>query len=271
VETRPGTAGFFFQFPKKVFMFSKRRSAALIFSLVFTLGADALAVTTKKDFRGLFGNYRREQYVENEGNSTDFGMDFQLSTLLPITPIVTSLEAVGGTEANLKYATFFNFEIGFLLTLGYHWELFGTIGYYTYDTRKENTVFTDPALPLFHQFEMMMIPAMGGVRYRFTTDDIVPYVGVGMGIAYTRRKGSYDYSDPTFHQQYLNCIVGQATAGVEFFIAARAGIRLELSAYFMNLPAFSFQPGAGITTFPLIQYKANPWSVRYSSGLFVLF
>jgi len=249
---------------------TKQRSAVLISLFIIGLCADTFAAN-KKDFRGLFGNYRREQYVENEGRNSDVGMDIGLSTLLPVTPIVQSLEAVGGTPSSLKYATFFNFELGFFLSLNYHWELFANIGYYNYETRKENTVYQDPAQPLFHQFEMTMIPAMGGVRYRFSTDDIVPYLGIGLGIAYTKRKGFYDYSDPTFHQQYLNAIVGQVVGGFEFYIAARAGIRLEVSAYFMNLPSFDFQPGAGITTFPLISYKANPWSVRYSSGLFVLF
>ncbi len=255
-------------------MSMSRRNGATLLILALSLaliGGDVCAASSKKDFRGLFGNYRREQYVENEGRSSDFGMDFNLSTLLPITPIVQSIETQGGTADNLKYATFFNFELGFFLSLSYHWELYGSLGYYTYDTRKENTVYTDPALPLFHQFEMTMIPAMAGVRYRLSTDDIVPYVGVGMGMAYTKRKGSYDYSDPTTDTQYLNAIIGQALAGVEFYIAARAGIRLEVSAYFMNLPAREFRPGATITTFPALEYKSNPWSVRYSSGLFVLF
>ncbi len=219
----------------------------------------------------MFGNYRREQYVENEGRSTDFGMDFNLSTLLPISSVVQSVEIQGGSAAALKYAAFFNFELGFFLSLNYHWELYASLGYYTYESRKENTVFTDTSLPLFHQFEMMMIPIIGGLRYRFTTDDIVPYIGFGLGMAYTKRKGFYDYSDPTFHQQYLNTIVGQALAGVEFYISARAGIRLEMSAYFMNLPAYEYVPGGVVTSFPALQYKANPWSVRYSSGLFVLF
>jgi outer membrane protein W len=252
-------------------MSANRRGAALILCILLGLASEGIAATSKKDFRGLFGNYRREQYVENEGRNSDFGMDLQLSTLIPVTPLVQSIESEGGAADNLKYATFFNLELGFFLTLNYHWELYGSIGYYSYDTRKENTVFTDPALPLFHQFEMTVIPAIGGIRYRFTTDDIVPYVGIGVGAAYTRRKGSYDYSDPTFNQQYLTALAGQAQAGVEFFIAARAGIRLEVAAYFMNLPAFEFKPGPLVSTFPTIIYKSNPWSVRYSSGIFVLF
>jgi hypothetical protein len=255
-------------------MFSTRHRAALIAILLLGMGADVFAASTKKDFRGLFGNYRREQYVENEGRNTDVGFDVQLSTLLPISPVVKSVETTGGAAESLQYTTFFNLELSLFVTLAYHWELYGSLGYYTYDTRKQNTVASDPSnpgLPSFHQFEMTMIPAVAGVRYRFTTDDIVPYIGAGVGMAYTKRKGFYDYSDPTFHQQYLNAIVGQAQAGVEFFIAARAGIRLEVSAYFMNLPAFNYQPGATVSLFPAIQYQANPWSVRYSSGLFVLF
>lgn len=251
-------------------MSTKQRSAVLISFLILGICADTFAAG-KKDFRGLFGNYRREQYTENEGRNSDVGMDIQLSTLLPLTSIVESVESTGGASSALKYATFFNFELGFFLSLNYHWELYASLGYYGYETRKENTVFQDSTKPLFHQFEMTMIPAVGGVRYRFTTDDIVPYVGVGLGIAYTKRKGFYDYNQVVFHQQYLNAVVGQAVGGFEFYISARAGIRLEVAAYFMNLPAFNYQVGPSITDFPLLAYKANPWSIRYSSGLFVLF
>lgn len=254
-------------------MFANRHRAALILSLALGFCADVYAASSKKDFRGLFGNYRREQYTENEAHSSDVGVDIQLSTLLPISPIVRSEETLG-VATNLQYTTFFNLELGFFVSLAYHWELYGSLGYYSYDTRKQNSTASDPAnpgLPSFHQFEMTMIPAIAGVRYRFTTDDIVPYIGIGAGIAYTKRKGFYDYSDPTFHQQYLNVLVGQVQAGVEFYISSRAGIRLEMSAYFMNLPAFRFQPGATVALFPAIVYQANPLSVRYSSGLFVLF
>ena len=61
----------------------------LLLLLAFFIAADAFA--EKKDFKGLFGSYRREKFTENEGNSTDFGVDLSLSTLLPVQPLVQNV------------------------------------------------------------------------------------------------------------------------------------------------------------------------------------
>ena len=237
--------------------------------LTLIVANDAFAA--KRDFKGLFGSYRREKFTENEARSSDFGVDLLLSTLLPVTPIVRSTEdrAVGGTP--MHYATFFNFETAFFYTINYHFETFLNLGYYSYDTRKENTQRTDPALPLFHQFEMEVIPAIGGVKYRLSMDDIVPYVGAGVGAAYVRRKGFYDYNNVTFNEQFMTVLAAQLMVGLEFFFSPRAGIRLEAAGYFMKLTGFRFDTGGTPGLFPIIEYQPNPWSVRYASGIFFLF
>jgi len=249
---------------------------------VFILMVAALfseAAFAKKDFKGLFGSYRREKFTENEANSSDFGMDIMLSTLLPLSPLVKSEETTRGAEGSpMHYATFFDIEASFFYTLNYHFELFANIGYYTYETRKENTVFTQAELPLFQQFEMDVIPLVLGVRYRLTTDDIVPYIGAGAGPAYVRRKGYYDYSPVLFKEQFMNVLAAQILVGVEFFFASNAGIRLEMAAHYLRLPADSYDalgssaaPGSAVGQLPILNFQSNPWSIRYASGIFFLF
>jgi len=233
----------------------------------------------KKDFKGLFGSYRREKFTENEANSSDFGMDIMLSTLLPLSPLVKSEETTrGGAGTPMHYATFFDIETSFFFTLDYHWELFANIGYYSYETRKENTVFTNPQLPLFHQFEMEVVPLVFGVRYRLTTDDIVPYIGAGAGPAYVHRKGFYDYNPVLFKEQFMNVLAAEVIVGVEFFFSSNAGIRLETAAHYLRLPADTYDalgsgaaPGSAVGQLPILNFQANPWSIRYASGLFFLF
>lgn len=252
---------------------SQPRIKAAIGCILILISVAAECYADKKNFRGLFGSYRREQYIENEARNTDIGMNLMLSTLVPLSPIVKSSE--DPTRANLGdpmyYATFFNLEAQFFVTLNYHWEVFGNLAYYTYETRKENASRTDPTLPLFHQFEMTIIPLVGGIKYRLTTTDIVPYVGVGGGLAYVKRKGFYDYNPVIWDQQYLNVVVGEALAGLEFFFSPNAGIRLEVAAFYMALPARTFDTGGTPANFPILYYQANPWSIRYASGVFVLF
>lgn len=248
----------------------KSARALICLVLAFAFAGEAVA---KKDFKGLFGSYRREKFTENEARSTDFGVDLMLSTLLPLMPIVKSSEDPTRQSSGepMSYSTFFNFETTFFFTLMYHWQFFANIGYYTYEARKENTTRTDPSLPLFHQFEMDAIPLIGGVKYRFGTDDIVPYVGAGVGVAYVRRKGSYDYNDQQFNEEFLNALCGQIIFGIEFYFSARAGIRLETSAHYFKLPAKTFDTLGTPGNFPIILYQGNPWSMRYASGLFFLF
>ncbi len=222
----------------------------------------------KKDFKGLFGSYRKEKFVENEARSTDYGMDLLLSTLVPSTPLVQSDEGTG--PKSLHYATFFNLEAAFFFTLGYHWELFTNIGWYKYDTRKENTERNDPTLPLFHQFELEAYPLTVGIKYRFSLEDMVPYVGFGVGFSYVRRKGFYDYH-ATFDQEYSNVLTAELIGGLEFFFHPRIGIRLEVAGFYLNLkerkPAI---PGSAVA-FPKFTYQGNLILVRYASGLFILF
>ena len=226
----------------------------------------------KKDFKGLFGSYRREKFTENEGSNTSFGVDLMLSTLLPLTPIVKSSTDRSSSGEALNYATFFNVELNFFFTLYYNWELFANIAYYNYETRKE-TPSSDPTLPIFHLFEMDVTPAMLGLKYRFSTSDFVPYIGASGGLAYVKRKGFYDNNAVIYNEQHLTCFVGQVLAGVEFYFAPKAGIRLEASAHYMQLPEKVFDPGQQVTLaeLPLLSYQSNPWSIRYASGLFFLF
>lgn len=233
----------------------------------------------KKDFKGLFGSYRREKFTENEGRLTDFGFDIMLSTLLPVSPLIKSVETRGGAADTLSYSTFFNVEGSVFMTLNYHWETFFNFGYYTYETRKENSLTrNNPALqptPIFHEFSLTAYPLILGARYRFTRDDIVPYVGLGAGFAFTTRKGSYD-NDPQGLKTDTDTntvLAAQGTVGLEFFFDSRAGIRLEMSGLMLGLSARTYDYTAGVGAVdqnPILEYQANPISIRYASGIFVL-
>ncbi|MFM8313527.1 MAG: hypothetical protein ACKOA8_04515, partial [Deltaproteobacteria bacterium] len=96
----------------------KRHQLSLFCLLLLCFGFDFEAQAAKKDFKGLFGSYRREKFTENEGNSTDFGMDLMLSTLLPVTSVVKSAqnESTPSVFDSLNYATFFNIEASFWFT-----------------------------------------------------------------------------------------------------------------------------------------------------------
>ena len=194
----------------------------LILAEVFVSSASFAA---KKDFKGLFGNYRREKFTENEARDNEFGMDIMLSTLFPLTGIVSSTEDRTQGATNMPSSNFFNVEGNVFFTLDYHWQIFGNFGYYFFDTRKENTIFTLPDKPQFQQFEMTAIPLLLGVKYRFSTDDIVPYVGVAAGISMVRRKAFYDYSTLSYEEN-VNAVSGQVIGGIEFYFHPRAGLRL---------------------------------------------
>lgn len=244
-----------------------------ILGIFASLALESNAFAAKKDFKGLFGSYRREKFTENEARNSDFGVDIILSTLLPISPLVKSEEDTTRTAANLNYATFFNVEASLWYSLAYNWALYANFAHYSYETRKENQTRTDPTLPLFHQFEMEAIPVIAGLRYRLSREDIVPYLSVGAGMAYVKRKGSYDY-DPTGRftdTEYKTVACGHAALGLEFYFASRAGLRLEMSAYYFNLPARRFDTGGAPGNLPILNYQANVWSVRYGSGVFMLF
>ncbi|MBI1860504.1 MAG: outer membrane beta-barrel protein [Deltaproteobacteria bacterium] len=241
----------------------------LVILLVLCLHHDLMAAP-KRDFKGLFGSYRRERFTENEARSTDFGMDFSLSTLLPVGSIVQSSES-GSGYTPLNYAAFFDAEVSFLLSFGYHFQTFLSIGYYDYSTRKENAATSSTAKPpQFHDFDMTAIPILLGARYRFGTEDIVPYLGAGVGMANVHQKAYYEYSSE-FDDITQNVVAGQLIAGLEFYVSSRVGLRLEMSGFVMALPAGGPWTPSGTTSFPSFQYSGSPISVRYASGLFWLF
>ena len=250
------------------------KGAFFVLLLALTFTSDVFA-PERKDFKGLFGSYRRERFTENEANDTDFGVDLGLSTLIPVSNMVTSTETAGAPGGPLNFSTFFNYEASFFVTLSYNWEISATIGYYTYDTRKQNSVnnSTDPtqnALPLFHQYNMTAMPLLLGIKYRFSREDIVPYVGLAGGLAYVDRKGSYDYSSIS-NEEFNTVPMGILSAGVEFYFSSRAGIRLEVGGTYFNLPAFTFDTLGSPINFPIMTYSANPISIRYASSVFFLF
>jgi outer membrane protein W len=248
--------------------------ARILCLLALCFAAEGFAA--KKDYKGLFGSYRREKFTENEARSTDFGMDIMLSTLMPISSIVNTSTVRGQNGSPMYYATFFNVEGTFFFTLNYRWEVFLNTGYYSYQTRQQNGTGTGAGqaagTPLFALYEMSTVPFTFGAKYRFSTSDIVPYVGAGIGAAMFWRKAYYDFSNTSqidTHPYWA--LTGQATLGVEFFISSRTGIRLEASAMYMGLPANTFDNLGTPSITPLINSQANPISVRYASGVFVLF
>lgn len=243
--------------------------------LLLVVSSELLAA--RKDFKGLFGSYRREKFTENEGNDTDWGFDVLMSTLLPITSVANSTENTAAGTTPMSYATFFNVEGNIFFTMSYNWELFLNLGFYSYETRRQNTTSsTDPddqvapGTPQFHKFNMEAIPLLIGAKYRFSRTDIVPYFGAGAGLAYVYRRGGYDYS-PASNQHFSTVFAAQVTGGIEFFISPHAGIRLEASAMYMGLSEVRFDTGGIQTNFPVIDYMANPIALRYASGVFFLF
>lgn len=248
-----------------------------LFSLVgFTV--DALAA--KRGFKGLFSSYRQPRFTENEGRDTDFGLDLLLSTMLPLTPVISSQEVINGPIAPLQSSMFFNGESSLFVSLNYSWQFFASIGYYTYESRKQSAPSASSissALVSFHQFELTAIPIVAGVRYRLTQDDFVPYFGAGIGMSRVTRHSFYDYvatgpdGKPLENETIENAVTAEVMAGVEFYFTSRAGIRLEASAYYMHLTATQWRPGVDPKTNTWMYAGANPWFVRYASGLFLLF
>lgn len=230
------------------------------------------SLAAKKDYKGLFGSYRREKFTENEARSTDFGFDVMLSTLFPVSSVAESTEDRTTGASPMPSSNFFNVEGNLFFTLDYNWQIYASVGYFNFDTRRENTIFTQANRPLFQQFEMTAMPVVAGVKYRFSEEDIVPYVGLGVGMAFVTRKAGYDYSALS-DEEKTNCVAGQIVGGVEFYFHSRAGIRLEVGAYNFRLGARTFDPTApsgNANNNPIIVYSANPWLVRYASGIFIL-
>ncbi len=248
-----------------------KRTTTLILQLCLCLEFFAVtnAYAAKKDFKGLFGSYRREKFTENEAGAGEIGVDLMLSTLLPVTPLIQSQEAVSGAKANLNYATFFNLEGAITYSLTYNWLLSVSAGYFNYDTRKKTASSSD-ARPTFHEFTMTSAPFLLGVRYRLSQNDIVPYVGVGVGASFVNQRGFYDSSTQE-RKRAFTAPTGQLVGGFEFYFAAKAGIRMELAAYFMKMTSEDWTSGAPPADLPTFNFQGNVWSVRYASGIFFIF
>lgn len=236
--------------------------ARILCLLALCFAMDGFAA--KKDFKGLFGSYRREKFTENEGRPTDYGMDLMISTAFPITSVADS--TAGGSGA-MQYAGFFNAEGSLFFTLNYNWEIFLNLSYCGYSTRKQAQTDATSGAPMYQNLDMEVWPVLAGFRYRFGRTDIVPYVGLGAGLAYVRRRMTFDYSND-FDDNYSTALTGQATVGLEFFIAPRTGIRLETSAMYVN---YSTHSSSGVGGMPVITYPGGNIALRYSSGLFLLF
>lgn len=250
--------------------------------LIFFTGVALLLTSTpafasKKDFKGLFGSYKRERFVENEARESDMGIDLGLSTLLPMTDVVRSSTSRGDAGAPLYYATFFNVEASFLYSLWYNWQFYASISNFSYDTRHENPNPTgdQTQYPVFHEAEFQATPILAGVRYRFSTEDIVPYIGVGAGMSMVRRKASFDNSTILNGEDKSSVLTAQLQAGLEFYVSPRAGIRLEVSGYYMQAKQYTYDvyngSGGNLDTHPLVIFQPNVFSMRYSSGFFYLF
>ncbi len=246
---------------------TRHRGIAFVTFLILVISDISFAA--RKDFKGLFGSFRREKFSENEAHSTDFGVDLLLSTMLPMSALATSTERTTDAYSPLATSTFFNVEGNFFVTFNYNWQIFANVGWYNYDTRKQNTIYTENSQPTYQQFEMEAVPLLLGVKYRFSTDDIVPYVGFAAGISHVRRKAFYDYSSISL-QDINDVASAQAIFGVEFYFSSQAGIRLETSAFYMKLPTNTLNQGS-LPTNPIINMEANPIMIRYASGVFFLF
>jgi opacity protein-like surface antigen len=239
--------------------------------LVLICGAEDV-YAAKKDFKGLFGSYRREKFTENEARSSDLGMDIMLSTLIPVTSVANSSETSATSGTPLAFSTFFNVEASVFYSINYNWQAFLNIGYYNYETRKENGSITTQ--PLFHHFEMTAYPATAGIKYRFSMEDIVPYIGIGGGIAHVKRYGSYDSdsSGSLGAVDYSNVLTFSVITGVEFYFMPRMGVRLEMAAMFLKLNPLNYNPSpSSMDRVPALFFQANVWTLRYASGIFFLF
>lgn len=243
--------------------------------LILCFSNDAFA---KKDFKGLFGSYRRERFTENEAREDAFGVDILLSTLFPLQDVVRSQEDGTGATKALNYSVFFNFEGTVWYSINYNWVLTGTFGWYNYSTRKENNLtLNDPAStqqPIFHEFDLTAFPLVAGFRYRFLRDDIVPYFGAGIGMAFTTRKGSYDNDPPGAYTHTVkeSVLAGHVAAGLEFYFSPNAGLRIEASGFYLNVPAKTMAVSNGVIgSTPTFLAQAHPISIRYASGVFVTF
>ena len=244
----------------------------IILSILLLLGLSTPSLAARKDFKGLFGSYQRDKFTENEAHDSDWGVDLSLSSLIPVTSVVNSTSTPGAAGDAMRFSTFFNVEGSLLFSLAYNWQLYASVGYFSYDTRKEIIVANpnDPnaaSQALFSQFQFEAIPVLIGARYRFGLGDLVPYLGAGIGFSRVTRKGTYDYTNSPANEQIDNVITGQIQGGLEFYFSPKAGLRLEIAGHYFKTPEHRFDANA----VPDMIYQPNIFSVRYASGLFFLF
>jgi hypothetical protein len=258
---------------------SKKAAYVGLFLLLFQLSSE-VAFAKKKDFKGLFGSYRREKYTENEGNDSDFGMDLMLSTLYPVSSFASSVDA--GNNSSMPATISFNFELNFYKTFGYHTMAYLSIGHHAYDTRQAlstqlsnpidengNPTTTDISnISQFNLYEQTSIPVLLGLKYRFSRSDFVPYIGVAGGISFMTRKASYNFSNLS-HEDHPKALTFQGYGGFEFFFAPGAGLRLELGVHAALAPEKVNVTNS--TQVPNIIFPKNPIALRYASGVFILF
>lgn len=241
----------------------------IILSILILFGLASPGLAASKNFKGLFGSYKRDKFTENEAQSSDWGADISISSLIPVTSVVNSTSTAGAAGESMRFSTFFNFEGSLLFSIAYNWQLYASIGHFSYDTRKEINN-GDLTKALFNEFEFKAIPVLLGARYRFGTGDLVPYLGLGVGFSKVDRKASYDIAGSATNERTDNVITGQVQGGLEFYFSPKAGLRVEVAAHYFKTPEFRFD-ATDPALFPHMIYQPNILSVRYASGLFFLF
>lgn len=241
-----------------------------ILSILILIGFSTPTLAAPKNFKGLFGSYKRDKFTENEAQNSDWGVDLSISSLLPLTSVVKSTSTAGGAGDSMRFSTFFNVEGSLLFSLSYNWQLYASVGHFSYDTRKEINN-GDLTKALFNQFEFKAIPVILGTRYRFSEGDLVPYLGLGVGFSRINRKASYDIAGSATNERTDSVITGQVQGGLEFYFSPKAGLRLEVAAHYFKTPEFRFDATPDPAVLPHLVYQPNVFSVRYASGLFFLF
>lgn len=238
------------------------KKCSLLAILVFGVLAEDVCLAKKKDFKGLFGSYRREKYTENEANDSDWGIDLMLSTLFPMSGLVST--TTGGA---MPTTISFNTEANLYRTFGYNLMVYVNFGRYSYETR-QSTGSTTGQQTQYNLFSMTISPLLMGVKYRMSRSDFVPYLGAAGGVSFVTRTASYNYAN-LVNTDSQTPITVQGFGGFEFFFAPGAGLRIEVGAHVMLLPAKTMDTNS--STVPSVQNAANPVALRYASGVFILF
>lgn len=231
----------------------------------------------KKNFKGLFGSYRREKFTENEGNDSDWGADIILSTLYPLSSMANSTTSVAsGSSVAMPKTISFDVELNLYKTFGYNTMVFFNIGHYSYDSRQQTQAqaTTDEnnndvsAITQYNNLATTIIPLMLGIKYRFSRSDFVPYLGASAGISLMSRKITYNYSNLS-HEDSTTPLTFQGFGGFEFFFAPGAGLRVELGVWTALAPEVVKNTNSAAVE--SIIFPSNPLAVRYASGVFFLF